>query len=446
MSSLPSPEETQQTLLQLADLSPIEYDQIRKPSATALGIRVTQLDAEVDKRRKSAHKHSKKTAHIAPNNEPGAALLNDVQTFIKRFLVMSEDQARVCTLWVAHTYMADAANYTPYVWINSAVKQSGKSRLIEVLHCLTNNPLKADSISSAALARIVAAESPTLFLDELDAMFKRDSEMSESVRGILNSGFQRGGVYIRCDGVSLEPVKFATFGPKVLAGIGSLPDTITDRSIPIALKRRTKDEPAEPFRLTEVDADASKLRDRLAGWAAVHFKECADFRIPRGMQLSDRQIDISEPLLAIAAACGEAWLDATKESLYHLFSSQEAEDQAKAVMLLQDIRVVFDARKTPELGSNELAHDLALMDGRPWPEWYRGQAITVAQIARQLRPFQIFTDQIRDAEGKKQRRYLRSRFEDAWQRYCPLEAVQAKLRDLRPETLDDDDEEFEEAA
>ena len=47
---------------------------------------------------------------------------------------------------------------------------------------------------------------------------------------------------------------FSVYCPKAFAGIGDcLPDTIADRAIPIRLKRRTRDEAVERFRLRDVE-------------------------------------------------------------------------------------------------------------------------------------------------------------------------------------------------
>ncbi len=60
---------------------------------------------------------------------------------------------------------------------------------------------------------------------------------------------------------------FKTFCPKALCGIGTaLPDTVTDRSIPIAMQRKTRDEHCERFRRREVQAEAEPLSEQLATW------------------------------------------------------------------------------------------------------------------------------------------------------------------------------------
>src|SRR3546814_20396052 len=46
--------------------------------------------------------------------------------------------------------------------------------------------------------------------------------------------------------------QFNTFGPKVVAGIRSLPETLADRSIEVRMRRRTKKEVVQPFRVRTV--------------------------------------------------------------------------------------------------------------------------------------------------------------------------------------------------
>ena len=62
-----------------------------------------------------------------------ARVLDDVTRYIRRYVVLSDTQAVACTLWVAHCHAFAAAEATPYLNVTSAVKQSGKTRLLEVL-------------------------------------------------------------------------------------------------------------------------------------------------------------------------------------------------------------------------------------------------------------------------------------------------------------------------
>jgi hypothetical protein len=69
----------------------------------------------------------------------GATLLNELRSFVCRYVVLSECQATVIALWVLHTHLMDSFDVTPYLDINSAEKQSGKTRLLEVLKVMVAN-------------------------------------------------------------------------------------------------------------------------------------------------------------------------------------------------------------------------------------------------------------------------------------------------------------------
>ena len=53
-------------------------------------------------------------------------LLTEVEGFIRRFVVLSDEQAAAVVLWVAHTHALAAAWATPYLSITSAEMESGK--------------------------------------------------------------------------------------------------------------------------------------------------------------------------------------------------------------------------------------------------------------------------------------------------------------------------------
>src|SRR5208337_716051 len=156
-----------------------------------------------------------------------------------------------------------------YLQIASAEKRSGKSRLLEVLELLVNRPWLTSRTSAAALVRKLNEAHPTLLLDESDAAFSGDKEYSEALRGVLNAGHRKGGKVSLClgKGCDIKVVDFAVFGPKVIAGIGILPDTVADRAIPVELLRKRPGETVERFRPRLVAQDAADLRDRLARWA-----------------------------------------------------------------------------------------------------------------------------------------------------------------------------------
>ena len=138
-----------------------------------------------------------RTTQLAPARDL-ACLLDDVARYIRRYVILSDAQARACTLWVMHCHAFAAAEATPYLNVTSAVKQCGKTRLLEVLEAIVPAPWLTGRVSAAVLTRKVDGETPTLLLDESDAAFRHRSEYGEALRSILNSGYRRSGVSSLC--------------------------------------------------------------------------------------------------------------------------------------------------------------------------------------------------------------------------------------------------------
>jgi hypothetical protein len=348
----------------------------------------------------------------------GAKLLEELSRFIRRFVWLTDDQATVLALWVIHTHALAAADLTPYLSIGSAEKQSGKTRLLEVLKLLVANPWFTGRTSAAALVRKIASEGPTLLLDETDATFKQNQEYTEALRGILNSGYARGGCATLCVGKGSEQhvEDFQTFGAKALAGIGRLPDTLSDRSIPIVLKRKLRRAQVERFRRRQVGPEGRVLAGKCVSWAQEHLEVFKKARPELPDSLSDRRQDVVEPLLAIADQAGGDWPSRSRIAIAQIFDGPGAEDQSIRVQLLTDIRRVFDEREAEKITTDDLIEDLAKVESSPWAELNRGKPISPHGLSRLLKPFQIAPQVVR-MEDKTPRGYRREQFEEAWSVY-----------------------------
>jgi Protein of unknown function (DUF3631) len=353
------------------------------------------------------------------------ALLGFVEAFVRRFVVMSEAQAIAVALWVAHSHAADAADATPYLSVTSAEKQSGKSRLLEVVALLVHKPLRAAGVSEAALFRSLGAEHPpTVLMDEVDAVFgPKASANHEVLRALLNAGYQRGTPVLRCvgDGSKMRVEAFQVFGPKALAGIGELPHTVADRSLPIRLKRRARSERVDRFRLRDAAADAAPLRDRLAEWAKAHLDELRAARPAMPDELDDRAQDAAEPLLAIADLAAGDWPRRARRALVELRGARD-EAETLGIRLLADTRAVFERLDVDRLATADLLEALGEDDEAPWHTYAHGSPLTPRQLARLLGRYEIRSRTVRLPDGTTPKGYVRESFEDAWNRYVALPA------------------------
>lgn len=240
------------------------------------------------------------------------AILHDVRAYVRRYVVLSDDQAIAVTLWGAHTHAIAAADYTPCLHITSATMRAGKTRLLEVLEPVCARPWLTGRTSTAALVRRIDRDQPTLLLDESDAALGQDAdrEHREALRGLLNAGYRRSGRVTVCvgQGAALQARDFAAYAAKAIAGIGKLPGTIADRSIRIELRRRTGDEAYARWRDRDGRAEAAPLHQALVEWASdrvIGALRDARPELPAG--LGDRACDVWEPLLAIADLAGGDW-------------------------------------------------------------------------------------------------------------------------------------------
>lgn len=351
--------------------------------------------------------------------EIGSETLNRVASFIKRFISMSDAQLVTLALWVAHTHALAAAETTPYLSVTSAEKQCGKTRLLEVLSLLVAKPWFTGSVSKAALVRKLDAVQPTLLLDETDAAFSGEKEYSEALRAVLNNGHSRDGVASLCvgQGTNFTIKDFKVFCPKAIAGIGKLPDTVADRSIPIRMKRRHPGDQSERFRPRLCKAEAAEIRDQLANWINRIVQGLRDAVPDLPNLLSDRQQDGCEPLLAIADDARGEWPRRGRRALLEILMGEAAEDDSSGVRLLCDVRTVFNQRLVERLSTTDLL--AGLCDTEPqWLEFAHGKPLSAPALARLLKPYGIAHRKLRFGEVTFWG-YERNAFADAWRRYLP---------------------------
>jgi hypothetical protein len=438
---------TDTEIKRLAKLQPIDYDRQREDAAKKLGCRVGTLDHSVERERgegAGTSRLGKGRPIDLPNAEPwansvdGAALLNGLSSTVREYVIISDTQADAVALWIVHTHAHDASDVSPKLILKSAQKRSGKTRLVGLLERLVAKPISVSGITAAALLRIIEMHAPTLLLDEMDAAMKQSRELAEALRGLINSGFDRAGARFvmnvpTADG-SFEPRQFSTWAPQVLSGIGSLPDTIRDRSIQIDMVRKRTGEKVKRLRRRD-GADLHDLGRQSARWAIDNVEALRNStpEIPAGMD--DRTADAWEPLLAIADRASGEWPTRARKATVALSANDVIEDDNVGTTLLADIRAIFATddrvhatRHDRQITSESLVDALVAMEEHPWAEFGRARKpISKNGLARLLKPYRIGPGTIRTGpgEGDTAKGYKLSQFADAFERYLPGLADQA---------------------
>jgi hypothetical protein len=376
----------------------------------------------------------------APEQEPQASeftlkskLLCALDALIAKFIIMTPAQRLAIAIFVIHTYAARLADQTPYLAVTSPEKQCAKTRVLELLDLLVARPWLTVTPSEAVAFRRIDAEFPTLLLDEVDAIFNpKSADYHEGLRAILNSGNRTGTTVPRCLGNSGRVELFKVFCPKVLAGIGTLPETISDRSIPIRLKRKLPHEHVERFRRREVEALARPLAEEVEQWVGSLDAEAllaARPQLPE--ELSDRMQDGCEQLVALADMLGDG--EAVRAALVELLAGERADStESLPLTLLRDIRSLYANWEQVNVSSAVLLD--CLHEIGTWASYF-GRELTDRDLAALLahydiRPMTVWIPARKEAlgntiAGKDERGYKYDHFAEAWQRYLPAEAEEA---------------------
>ena len=120
----------------------------------------------------------------------GPEVIEQIKALLQRYVIMSDAQALICTLWMVHTYLfPQYRGSTGYLHISSPVAECGKSQLLEILELFVAKPTTVGGATAAALIRTIDKESPTLLFDEADLNF-HDKEMSALLCSVFNNGWR----------------------------------------------------------------------------------------------------------------------------------------------------------------------------------------------------------------------------------------------------------------
>jgi hypothetical protein len=363
---------------------------------------------------------------VPPMPDDGADLLDDLLATFKRYVALPDHHCAVAvTLWTATTHALPAFEFAPRLVATSPQKRCGKTRLLDIIGGTCHKPLSTVDATVAAVFRSLGGEHPpTLLIDEADAIFgsKKVAEQNEDLRKLLNSGHQRGAAALRCVGPLQIPTLFNTFAMAVLAGIGSMPDTITDRAINITMRRRSHGEKVAQFRSRRDGPKLATLRERLAAWAGSHIDELA--KAEPDMPVEDRAADTWEPLIAIADAVGGDWPKAGRAACRALTASAADADAAAdlGTLLLTDIKAIFATAGQVFLSSNVLIRALRAVEESPWADF----ELTASKLAKRLRPFDVRPGH---NATKTMRGYSVTSFRDAFQRYLRPEPSRCPKKD-----------------
>jgi len=309
---------------------------------------------------------------------PLADLIQEIEQAILKYVELeAAELATLLALWIVQSYNIKAFAFCAFLSLQSASPRCGKSRLLEVLGCMTAEPTPLETVPSAAV--LYRGESVVIFLDEVDGLRNADKEKFGEVMAILNVAFKRGAVVKRCNKQSLKVERFEAYRAFAFAGLNSLSDALSDRCFTIRLKRVPKKMPR--LNVAKLEAEAAPIRSGLSRWWDAYegdvtkaYDSLPDETKPlRGYD--DRLQDIAEPLLVLAMSADaekgreRAVTDRFLKAMAFVGKRREAslvEESLKAFLALAE-KLLHENAET-FVPSHELVDCCRSVEGLEWVE------------------------------------------------------------------------------
>lgn len=346
----------------------------------------------------------------------GQQMVDRWVAFLRRYVVMSEQQALVVALWAINTWVYEHFPSVPFLEIVATTKRSGKTTLLDVLRMVTRGAEKFAIVRILTVLRMIEAYEGkvTILIDEAEQFSK--PSLGEQRSGIA-TGYKSGAQHAISVGKGFQ--RFRTFAPWAFAQIGNVHDVLRDRCIEIELER------GKPTRVlsewdTTAKAEAEELIAELVEYARTQAsKNNGKMHIPivPADWLSGRERELWTPIVSVAAWLGIhadtmkalqiasvdlGLLKTLPPKVWHSAQDElDAEEKDAAERVLQDVRSVLQPGETA-IFSRVLVERLRAIGTAPWRAW-RGNGINEITLAALLSRYGLQPDTVTIGKGRKTR-------------------------------------------
>ncbi len=156
------------------------------------------------------------------------SLIRQAEKYLTDRVVLSDPRFVLpLVLWAAHTHVWQLCEFNAVPYLNFAgSRASGKNHTMDMVGSLSYNYVSVGKTTEAALRDIVHETRPTLGLSECEReLASHNSYMHQ----LCNNGYTPGYPVVKT--VDGAPKSFEIFGPKILATIGNVEESLHTRCI-----------------------------------------------------------------------------------------------------------------------------------------------------------------------------------------------------------------------
>ncbi|MGH9468506.1 MAG: DUF3854 domain-containing protein, partial [Terriglobales bacterium] len=310
--------------------------------------------AEADAARQGAAEAARRGKLMRIALDP-AVLVADLEGYFSGRAHAPEGAPVVLSLWALLTYALDPFSTAPYLCLESALPDCGKSTVLDLLEAVCARAEQCSGLTRAVLVRTIEANHTTILLDQGEWL--RDKKDESGLMGVLLSGYRRGKPYRCVEGDSHELASFDTFGLKAFCAVRGLSGPLATRCVVIHMERMPAGVELESAEAEDLAPVVGPLKERCEAFALQSndaLRRLVADR-PRGgywPQFSNRERQLWTPLLTIARLCGpeiELRAVAAAELLAGRKAEAAADDPraAKAIALLDVLGAVTTEKFSP---------------------------------------------------------------------------------------------------
>ncbi|MBI5251907.1 MAG: toprim domain-containing protein [Desulfomonile tiedjei] len=231
-----------------------------------------------------------------------------IRETMRVYLDLPEDETYdFLTAWAIGTYFFPIFTHYGYVHF-SGVKNTGKTKCLDVLKCICHNAVEPVSMTTAVMFRIITDLQPTILFDEQELL---NRTQYDELNGMLKCGFKKTGgeVYRMETNDSKQAIRrWQVYCPKAFASINPMEDVLSSRSTQIIMQRSFK-ESVKARSVVEEDPLWQSIRDNLFLVAMTSGADISNIyhslEKPRSIFFSGREWDLFKPILSIGLACNK---------------------------------------------------------------------------------------------------------------------------------------------
>lgn len=240
-------------------------------------------------------------------------LFKKIRTEFEYYLVLpKEEWYDYLTLWCIGTYFFNLFGVYPIIDLYG-LKNVGKTKTMDICSYISFNGESYVSITPATLFRIVEANKPSLFLDEIEKLLDPKREGSTDIEAMLNSGYKKGACVPRCEKEGNKQIvkEYDVFCPKMFAHVkGGVSRTLLSRCISLVMQRANPNDIRGDRLPKKQDKRWQNLRNELYIFALENYERILYYfegsgAIKKEIQIDNRDWELWEPILVLARMVNE---------------------------------------------------------------------------------------------------------------------------------------------